>query len=46
MYKVLDSTGNTIAIATRLEDAKAIASTQLDHTVYKIVEQKVDNTHK
>ena len=44
MYQVLDQQGQVIAIATRLEDAKAIASTQLDHTVYKIVEQKVDST--
>ena len=46
MYQVLDQQNTVIAICTRLEDAKAIASTQLDHTQYKIVEQKVDNTEK
>jgi hypothetical protein len=46
MYQVLDQQGNTVAICSRKEDAEALASTQLDHTVYKIVEQKVDNTHK
>lgn len=39
MYRVVDNTGKTIAITTRLEDAKALANTQIDKQTYKI---KVD----
>lgn len=43
MYKVIDEQGNTIAITTRLEDAKALANNNLDGVEYKI---KVDKPRK
>ena len=39
MYRVVNSQGETVAITSRLEDARAIASNKLDGTEYKI---KVD----
>ena len=39
MYRVLDAQGQTVAITTRLEDAKALANNKLDGIEYKI---KVD----
>ena len=41
MYRVVDSQGQTVAVTTRLEDAKALARTQIDKQTYKIIVDKV-----
>jgi hypothetical protein len=43
VYKIIDEQGNTIAITSRLEDAKALVNNNLDGIEYKI---KVDKPKK
>jgi hypothetical protein len=43
VYKIIDEQGNTIAITSRLEDAKALVNNNLDGIEYKI---KVDKPRK
>jgi hypothetical protein len=42
MYIVRDTNGNVIAIATRIEDARAMTSSKLDKIEYIIEEVKND----